>query len=163
MFIYIYIYIFFFLCSFPSLLCFTFRRKVPGLRIYLRKGRRLVARDDNGRSDPFVTFSITGERNSVKCKSSVINRTLNPIWNEEFFIAVKHLTGAKLTIEVRDKDRGLAGKVIKSDYMGSATISLNQYAPPIGRVSCFACLLRPSIVSSPEPIFLHSFFFSSFS
>jgi Ca2+-dependent lipid-binding protein len=53
---------------------------MPKLYVKVLKARDLKAADKTGKSDPFVTV----KRGSENCKTSVIDKTLNPIWNEVF-------------------------------------------------------------------------------
>lgn len=48
------------------------------LQIYLKEGRNLPAKDKSGSSDPYCTFKC----GSNHIKSSVIDKNLNPLWNE---------------------------------------------------------------------------------
>ncbi len=81
---------------------------------------QLKAVDSNGLSDPFVKFKVGNE----KVKSSVHKKTLNPVFNEKFFLFVGDdnnndgkdpRTGAVirlLKIEVYDWDRLLPNTLI---------------------------------------------------
>ena len=48
------------------------------------QGRNLVSKDFNGFSDPYVIISIKEQI----FKSKIIKKTLNPQWEEEFFLYV---------------------------------------------------------------------------
>eukprot|EP00039_Didymoeca_costata_P030328 m.29044 g.29044 ORF g.29044 m.29044 type:complete len:824 (-) comp8058_c0_seq1:806-3277(-) len=93
---------------------------VPGIEILLIRARKLMACDSDGRSDPMVKMEIKGEAKAIK--SSIVKKTTNPYWNELFFIPCKTLAGAKLSLELADSDGGLS----RADYMGTATVNLNQ-------------------------------------
>ena len=82
------------------------------LHVTLNRGDRLVARDANGRSDPFVRFSM-GKQHQ---KSSVKYETLNPVWDEEFdFIIGKPELENNLKLRCECWDLDSYGK---RDYMG---------------------------------------------
>jgi len=72
-------------------------------------GQNLIPKDSNGLSDPFVVVRLL----SQKIKTSVIERSLNPEWNETFEF---DLTGvdvnSELSFTVYDKDP------VGHDYMG---------------------------------------------
>uniref|UniRef100_A0A671KRD1 Multiple C2 and transmembrane domain-containing protein 2-like n=1 Tax=Sinocyclocheilus anshuiensis TaxID=1608454 RepID=A0A671KRD1_9TELE len=58
------------------------------LTINLKKGKNLVIRDRSGTSDPFVKFKVDGKN---IYKSKVVNKNLNPAWNESFSFPVRDL------------------------------------------------------------------------
>lgn len=82
-------------------------------KIVVHEGRDLPSRDSNGLSDPFVVMSwfyINGTKkvSLFEQKSTVIQKSLNPTWNnEEFefeFLNWKQFSGASLEIVVWDKN-----------------------------------------------------------
>jgi hypothetical protein len=77
------------------------------------KARDLKAADKTGKSDPFVTV----KRGSENCKTSVIDKTLNPIWNEVFIFEGASGT---LLFTVYDWDR-----VGSNDFLGEFSVDLN--------------------------------------
>ncbi|XP_076012613.1 extended synaptotagmin-1-like isoform X2 [Genypterus blacodes] len=91
------------------------------LRIHLLAGQNLVPKDNlmggmvKGKSDPFVNINIGGETFT----SQVINRNLNPTWNEMYEVVLTQLPGQELHVEVLDKDMDM-----KDDFMGRLKISL---------------------------------------
>ncbi|XP_025425766.1 multiple C2 and transmembrane domain-containing protein [Sipha flava] len=85
------------------------------LRIHLKKGKDLIARDKNGLSDPYVKFKIGGRQ---IYKSKTVNKSLNPTWDETF----THLLDdpfEPIQIKVFDYDWGL-----QDDFMGAAQVTL---------------------------------------
>ena len=52
-------------------------------------GRELLAKDDNGLSDPYVTFRHHCGNVVFNGKTSIIDETLNPEWNESFTLIIK--------------------------------------------------------------------------
>uniref|UniRef100_A0A672NJS9 Multiple C2 and transmembrane domain-containing protein 2-like n=1 Tax=Sinocyclocheilus grahami TaxID=75366 RepID=A0A672NJS9_SINGR len=58
------------------------------LTINLKEGKNLVIRDRSGTSDPFVKFKLDGKN---IYKSKVVNKNLNPTWNESFSFPVRDL------------------------------------------------------------------------
>ncbi|KAI9009539.1 phosphatidylserine decarboxylase-domain-containing protein [Gaertneriomyces semiglobifer] len=91
--------------------------KTLTLRIGLREGRNLLAKDRRGTSDPFVIIKLGDQAH----RTTVAPKTLNPVWNEEFeFVLTPVLFDASLQLTVWDKD--LIGK----DFLGQTTIPLSQ-------------------------------------
>ncbi|XP_045561813.1 uncharacterized protein isoform X3 [Salmo salar] len=91
------------------------------LRIHLLEGQNLVPKDNmmggmvKGKSDPYVKINIGGET----FESRVINRNLNPTWNEMYEVVLTTLPGQELHVELFDKDMDM-----KDDFMGRLKISL---------------------------------------
>lgn len=56
---------------------FTFLLKGV-LRIHIAEGKDLERRDVTGKSDPYAVFTVGAQ----EYKTSVINRSLNPKWDE---------------------------------------------------------------------------------
>uniref|UniRef100_A0A673WHA1 Uncharacterized LOC115150497 n=1 Tax=Salmo trutta TaxID=8032 RepID=A0A673WHA1_SALTR len=85
------------------------------LRIHLLEGQNLVPKDNmmgglkKGKSDPYVKINIRGET----FESRVINRNLNPTWNEMYEVVLTTLPGQELHVELFDKDMDM-----KDDFMG---------------------------------------------
>ncbi|XP_061898565.1 multiple C2 and transmembrane domain-containing protein 2 isoform X2 [Entelurus aequoreus] len=86
------------------------------LCISLKQGQNLVIRDKrSGTSDPYVKFKLEGKQ---FYKSKVVNKNLNPRWNECFSYP---LQDKEHDVEVRVYDKNLT----TDDFMGSSTIALN--------------------------------------
>ncbi|CAB1315108.1 unnamed protein product, partial [Coregonus sp. 'balchen'] len=72
------------------------------LRIHLLEGQNLVPKDNmmggmvKGKSDPYVKINIGGET----FESRVINRNLNPTWNEMYEVVLTTLPGQELHVEL---------------------------------------------------------------
>ncbi|XP_016347768.1 multiple C2 and transmembrane domain-containing protein 2-like [Sinocyclocheilus anshuiensis] len=81
------------------------------LTINLKKGKNLVIRDRSGTSDPFVKFKVDGKN---IYKSKVVNKNLNPAWNESFSFPVRDLDQT-LRLKVYDRD------LRSNDFMGSSS------------------------------------------
>nr|CAD7199382.1 unnamed protein product [Timema douglasi] len=88
------------------------------LRVHLRRGIDLVARDKGGTSDPYVKFKMGGR---LLYKSRTIYRDLNPVWEETFTIPVED-PFMPVHIKVFDYDWGL-----QDDFMGSAYLDLTKF------------------------------------
>uniref|UniRef100_A0A8D8MGQ2 Multiple C2 and transmembrane domain-containing protein 2 n=1 Tax=Cacopsylla melanoneura TaxID=428564 RepID=A0A8D8MGQ2_9HEMI len=56
------------------------------LKIHLKRGRDLIARDKTGTSDPYVKFKIGGR---LMYKSKTIYRDLNPTWDETCVLPIE--------------------------------------------------------------------------
>ncbi|XP_044495769.1 protein C2-DOMAIN ABA-RELATED 11-like [Mangifera indica] len=83
------------------------------LKVTVVQGKRLVIRDFKS-SDPYVIVKLGNQT----AKTKVINRCLNPVWNEELSFTLTEPVGL-LRLEVFDKDRFKA-----DDKMGHATLNL---------------------------------------
>lgn len=74
------------------------------LRITIIRARNLIAADSGGTSDPYVRMHVGGKDSSGQ-KTTVKNKTLNPVWNETFeFDIGSDERKEVLTIECFDKD-----------------------------------------------------------
>ena len=75
--------------------------KLPSseLRIKLISCSNVISADANGKSDPFVRFSL----GSKKYKSKVVKKSLNPVFNEEFKLPLDS-SSSILEISVFDWD-----------------------------------------------------------
>ncbi|KAI7902614.1 C2 domain-containing protein [Cokeromyces recurvatus] len=70
------------------------------LTVNLISARNLMAADKTGTSDPYVIFTVNGER---VYKSETIRKTLNPRWqNESFTVPIQSRVTASIRIEVFD-------------------------------------------------------------
>jgi Ca2+-dependent lipid-binding protein len=69
------------------------------LRVELIDGHNIRSADRNGKSDPYVVFSLKGERVH---KSEVQRKTLTPKWNESFNATVESRVDDHLELEVFD-------------------------------------------------------------
>lgn len=77
------------------------------LRVELIDGQNIRSADRNGKSDPYVVFSLKGER---VFKSEVQRKTLTPKWNESFNTTVESRVDDHLELEVFDWNQaGLLG------------------------------------------------------
>ncbi|CAK9156796.1 unnamed protein product [Ilex paraguariensis] len=83
------------------------------LKVTVVQGKRLVVRDFKT-SDPYVILKMGNQTSKTK----VINRCLNPFWNEELSFSLTEPIEV-LKLEVFDKDRFKA-----DDKMGHAHLSL---------------------------------------
>jgi Ca2+-dependent lipid-binding protein len=81
------------------------------LHIKLVEGKHLPAADMNGKSDPYCIL-VSGD---IEKKSGIIEKTLDPVWNE--YMELPDNTDKKLKINVWDWDRFGA-----SDFLGSCEI-----------------------------------------
>ncbi|ORX52810.1 hypothetical protein DM01DRAFT_1336589 [Hesseltinella vesiculosa] len=91
------------------------------LTVTLLEAKDVMALDKSGTSDPYVVFTVNGDRVH---RSAVVKKSLNPVWkNEQFTIPVLSRVTASFRIEVFDWNQ------FKGDYpMGSGGISLrNEY------------------------------------
>jgi len=76
-------------------------------------GHDLIAKDSNGLSDPFVVVKLS----DIKHKTSVIEKTLNPVWNETIELDLEGINvNSEILITVYDKDP------LSVDYMGNIVV-----------------------------------------
>eukprot|EP01087_Luapelamoeba_hula_P009828 TRINITY_DN256_c1_g1_i2.p1 TRINITY_DN256_c1_g1~~TRINITY_DN256_c1_g1_i2.p1 ORF type:complete len:1622 (-),score=365.44 TRINITY_DN256_c1_g1_i2:37-4902(-) len=79
------------------------------LLLRVAQARDLKAADKNGRSDPYCTVTmLVGAKTNVERKTNVIKKTLNPLWNAEFYFAPGEIDATKDILRFRlfDKDIG---------------------------------------------------------
>ncbi|KAI1338633.1 C2 domain-containing protein [Xylariaceae sp. FL0016] len=91
------------------------------LRVDVLDAVDLPAADSNGKSDPYCKFELNGQ-DVFKTKTQ--KKTLSPVWNEFFEIAVPSRTAAKFNCKVYDYDFA-----DKPDFLGGADINLEQLDP----------------------------------
>ncbi|KAI0116933.1 tricalbin [Daldinia grandis] len=91
------------------------------LRVDVLDAADLPAADSNGKSDPYCKFELNGQ-DVFKTKTQ--KKTLNPVWNEFFEVAIPSRTAAKFTCKVYDYDFA-----DKPDFLGGADINLEQLDP----------------------------------
>ena len=72
------------------------------LCVRIIEARGLKAADWGGTSDPFVEVRIKNDPHMLKTK--VIKKTLNPVWNEEFFLYPKSPDTDFLSLKIYDYD-----------------------------------------------------------
>lgn len=85
--------------------------------IVLVEAKNLLPMDIDGLSDPYVKFRLGTE----KYKSKVVNKTLNPVWLEQFDLHLYEdpYLGQELEVTVWDRDRSH-----QDDLMGRTVINL---------------------------------------
>ncbi len=83
--------------------------------------QNLQKADTFGKSDPFVILTLTEQTFQTK----VINKTLDPMWNEEFEILIHDPAVQVLELEVFDEDFGIA----KNDSLGNCQVPLSVLVP----------------------------------
>ncbi|KAI8099043.1 C2 domain-containing protein [Halteromyces radiatus] len=96
------------------------------LTVSLLSAQNLMAADKTGTSDPYVVFTVNGER---LFKSTVIKKTLSPVWkNESFSVPIQSRVTASFRIEVFDWNHikghspiGSGGITIRGDNVESFT------------------------------------------
>ncbi|THZ70791.1 hypothetical protein D6C85_05700 [Aureobasidium pullulans] len=78
------------------------------LRVQVLEGRNLAPKDKNGTSDPYLVITLGDAREAT----SVIDKTLNPKWNQTFDLPISGISSLLLEGVCWDKDR------FSKDYMG---------------------------------------------
>jgi classical protein kinase C len=93
------------------------------VKLKVIEGRELMACDFNGFSDPYVKMYLEPDSDkSTKKKTAVVNKSLNPMYNEEFTWKLPSSANLKkimLTVSVWDYDR-----FNKNDFMGMMAFNL---------------------------------------
>ncbi|XP_064161182.1 extended synaptotagmin-1 isoform X11 [Anguilla rostrata] len=88
------------------------------LRILLVEARDLIAKDKflgKGKSDPYANIRV----GDVAFRSHVIEKNLNPTWNELYEVVLTPQPGQDVQVELLDKDMD------KDDFLGKFNVSLN--------------------------------------
>ena len=87
------------------------------LKVYLSHGSGLKQMDRNGKSDPYVDFTL----GVATHRSKTVKRNLSPKWNEcfEFSGQFPDLIGHPLMVQVHDADT-----FTRDDKLGHAEVSL---------------------------------------
>ncbi|ORY66524.1 C2 domain-containing protein [Pseudomassariella vexata] len=91
------------------------------LRVDILDAADLPAADSNGKSDPYAKFVFNGQ-DVFKTKTQ--KKTLHPVWNEFFEMAVPSRTAAEFHVNIYDYDFA-----DKPDFLGGADINLEQLDP----------------------------------
>ena len=93
------------------------------LRILLKKAQGLDSADLNGKSDPYVVLTLSGEH---LFKSSLKSKTINPTWNEVFEqqgTLTEFLDNPTLHLNVFDSDN--PAKPERDESLGAVTVNLD--------------------------------------
>jgi Ca2+-dependent lipid-binding protein len=96
-------------------------RNMGNLKVEVLDGANLPAADRNGYSDPYCKFFLNGKEIH---KTEKKDKTLSPVWNETFDIAVRSRTAAKFEVQVFDWDMGSS-----DDFLGKGSIDLTPIEP----------------------------------
>lgn len=91
------------------------------LRVTAVSGKGLKAVDRGGKSDPNITFLLNGMK---VFKSETKKKTVNPVWNETFDVAVPSRVAAKFKYEVADWNT-----VGSAEELGEGWIDLTTLEP----------------------------------
>eukprot|EP00620_Florenciella_sp_RCC1587_P017008 CAMPEP_0182564334 /NCGR_PEP_ID=MMETSP1324-20130603/6294_1 /TAXON_ID=236786 /ORGANISM="Florenciella sp., Strain RCC1587" /LENGTH=972 /DNA_ID=CAMNT_0024777773 /DNA_START=114 /DNA_END=3030 /DNA_ORIENTATION=+ len=90
--------------------------------VNLIRAEDLIDADSNGLSDPFAVLTVENERRT----SSVVNKSLNPMWKERFRWLVKDPATAVLRLELFDEDASTMDMLTFSgdDPLGMAQVGV---------------------------------------
>ncbi|EIW70089.1 hypothetical protein TREMEDRAFT_71520 [Tremella mesenterica DSM 1558] len=91
------------------------------LRVDVLHAKNLMAADRSGKSDPYVVFTLNGQR---VFKSETKKKNLSPVWDESFEVMVPSRVSAKFAFEINDWDR-----VGTSTSLGGGAIDLANLEP----------------------------------
>uniref|UniRef100_A0A8C2WC53 Double C2-like domains, alpha n=1 Tax=Cyclopterus lumpus TaxID=8103 RepID=A0A8C2WC53_CYCLU len=114
-------------------------RHSGGLCVGVKRCAHLAAMDVNGFSDPYVKIYLKPDiQKKSKHKTSVMKKTLNPEFNEEFFyeIPLSELANKTLEVTVWDYDLGRS-----NDFIGG--VCLSRYSQGDGLRHWTQCLKNP--------------------
>eukprot|EP01102_Stenamoeba_stenopodia_P018103 TRINITY_DN6598_c0_g1_i1.p1 TRINITY_DN6598_c0_g1~~TRINITY_DN6598_c0_g1_i1.p1 ORF type:complete len:1022 (+),score=273.92 TRINITY_DN6598_c0_g1_i1:149-3214(+) len=84
------------------------------LRIEVLHANDLKIADENGTSDPYVKMTLEGKTQKTK----VIQKNLNPVWNEVFYFDIKSTIDDLTTLEVDLYDEDL----LSDDFLGGFSL-----------------------------------------
>jgi hypothetical protein len=96
---------------------------VGELHVTLIEAKNIKNTDLIGKADPFVVLYVRQTKDKTK-RSTSKNNTLKPVWNEDFQIEVEDPESQKLTLRLMDDE-----SVEKSEYIGTAALSIKQFKP----------------------------------
>ncbi|XVF76392.1 hypothetical protein PTKIN_Ptkin13bG0262900 [Pterospermum kingtungense] len=99
------------------------KKPVGILHVKVVRALKLLKMDLLGSSDPYVKLSLSGERLPAK-KTSIKMRNLNPVWNEDFKLAVNDPQSQVLQLHVYDWE-----KVGTHDKLGMQVVPLRLLTP----------------------------------
>ncbi|OBZ79221.1 Uncharacterized protein PYUK71.03c [Grifola frondosa] len=91
------------------------------LRVDLLDGNGIHAVDRGGKSDPFVVFTLNGQK---VYKSQTKKKTLSPEWNEDFIVQVPSRVGADFALEVFDWNQ-----IEQAKSLGAGQIEVSDLEP----------------------------------
>jgi hypothetical protein len=96
-------------------------RNMGTLHVDVLSANNLPSADRNGYSDPYCKFKLNDTKVHETDKKK---KTLNPVYNEKFEVAIRSRTSSKLIVEVWDWD--LADS---DDFLGKTVVDLNDLEP----------------------------------
>ncbi|XP_074287108.1 synaptotagmin-5-like [Silene latifolia] len=88
------------------------------LSVTVVSAESLPIMDMSGKSDPYVV--VTLKKGGTKMKTRVLNKTLNPVWNQTFDFVIEDALHELLIFEVYDHD------TIGKNYMGRFVMTLTR-------------------------------------
>eukprot|EP01098_Paradermamoeba_levis_P014073 TRINITY_DN6604_c0_g1_i1.p1 TRINITY_DN6604_c0_g1~~TRINITY_DN6604_c0_g1_i1.p1 ORF type:complete len:843 (-),score=239.72 TRINITY_DN6604_c0_g1_i1:41-2251(-) len=109
----------------------------PGaLIVEVKEGKNLIARDANGKSDPYLIVKL----GSVEKEGRVIEKTLTPKWHETYYFQVLDSQADEfLVVEVWDSNQVAADSI-----MGVSVTALQELEPSKTKKSEFEFRLVPN-------------------
>jgi Ca2+-dependent lipid-binding protein len=94
---------------------------LPGVvSVVVQRAKSLKAMDRGGTSDPYAVVRLLHTLPKEFCKTKVVSKELNPVWNAAFDLISPNLHCEHLIVAVYDKD------YIRNDLIGQVSISLAQ-------------------------------------
>ena len=88
------------------------------MRLIIHSGKELEKKDVTGKSDPYVTIHY--EDNKVG-ETKVCKKSLDPVWEEEFFLNIREEGQEMIDLALFDKD-----KVGKDERMGTVSVDVRR-------------------------------------
>ncbi|KAJ7456618.1 C2 domain-containing protein [Mycena latifolia] len=91
------------------------------LRVDLLDGSDIRGVDRGGKSDPFASFALDGQK---VYKSQTKKKTLSPVWNENFTVQIPSRVAADFSVEIFDWNQ-----IGTAETLGVAQINLADFEP----------------------------------
>ncbi|XAR70997.1 hypothetical protein NMG60_11028066 [Bertholletia excelsa] len=130
------------------------KRRAPIVRgvlsVTIICAENLPAVDLMGKSDPFVVLIM--KKTEQKCKTRVVNNTLNPVWNQTFDFVVEDALHDLLILEVWDHDTFGKDKMGKCLTTLTRAILEGEYRENYNIDGTKAGKLHVNIKWTPQPI-----------
>ncbi|GBG66883.1 hypothetical protein CBR_g72638 [Chara braunii] len=114
------------------------RKMYRNIHVEICRARNLAAKDGSGSADPYCTIEASGEQKMTTVKE----REVNPVWNEQFVFRVPHVDGKPPMMPVVEKEileicvYSKSNSKLKSgsSFLGRLKLPINLYGETPGVV-----------------------------